>query len=46
VDDIRVIGSTGASWDSWFDGEGMTADFMDEREQPARQEREAFNTQI
>jgi len=38
----RVITPVGESWDSWFDGEGVTADFMTEREQPADQEREAF----
>lgn len=38
----RVITPAGESWDSWFDGEGVTADFMAQREQPADQEREAF----
>ena len=38
----RIISPAGESWDSWFDGEGVTADFMAEREQPADQEREAF----
>ncbi|HGW5371076.1 antitoxin [Pseudomonas aeruginosa] len=38
----RIITPAGESWDSWFDGEGVTADFMAEREQPADQEREAF----
>ncbi|MCO8168278.1 antitoxin [Pseudomonas sp. 21LCFQ02] len=46
--DVIVIGRTriltpaGESWDSWFDGEGVTADFMTDREQPADQERESF----
>lgn len=46
--DIVVVGRTriltpaGESWDSWFDSEGVTADFMTQREQPADQEREAF----
>lgn len=31
-----------SSWDSWFDGEGVTEDFMGEREQPTDQEREGF----
>jgi antitoxin VapB len=30
------------AWDSWFDGESVTAGFMSEREQPKEQEREAF----
>ncbi len=38
----RLIAPTEESWNSWFDGEGVTADFMAEREQPADQEREAF----
>ncbi|HCN4561792.1 TPA: AbrB/MazE/SpoVT family DNA-binding domain-containing protein, partial [Escherichia coli] len=29
-------------WDSWFDGENVSADFMDIRDQPAMQERESF----
>nr|WP_218036291.1 type II toxin-antitoxin system VapB family antitoxin [Sphingobium sp. 15-1] len=39
---VRIITPAGEAWDSWFDGEGVTADFMSEREQPAHQEREAF----
>ena len=42
VGNARLVAPCGASWDSWFDGEGVTADFMAEREQPANQEREAF----
>lgn len=38
----RIITPAGEAWDSWFDGEGVTADFMVGREQPAAQEREAF----
>ncbi|KAF1031230.1 MAG: Antitoxin VapB [Pseudomonas sp.] len=38
----RIITPAGESWDSWFDGEGVTADFMAEREQPEEQERESF----
>ena len=46
--DVVAIGRTrintpaGESWDSWFDDEGVTAEFMTEREQPADQEREEF----
>jgi Virulence-associated protein and related proteins len=38
----RVITPVGESWDSWFDGEGASTDFMSTREQPAEQEREGF----
>jgi len=38
----RIITPAGEAWDSWFDGDGVTADFMAEREQPADQERETF----
>lgn len=38
----RIISPVGESWDIWFDGEGVTADFMAEREQPADQERDRF----
>lgn len=38
----RIITPAGEAWDSWFDGEGVTADFMSEREQPEHQEREAI----
>ncbi len=35
----RIITPAGESWDSWFDGENVSADFMDIRDQPAMQER-------
>ena len=38
----RVITPAGESWDSWFDGDSVSPDFMAEREQPADQERESF----
>lgn len=38
----RIITPVGESWDSWFDGVGVTPDFMVQREQPADQEREPF----
>lgn len=38
----RIIAPVDESWDSWFEGEGVTPDFMSEREQPADQEREAL----
>jgi antitoxin VapB len=36
----RLIVPAGAAWESWFDGEGVTSDFMNTREQPSEQERE------
>lgn len=36
----RLIAPAGTAWDSWFDGLGVTEDFMAEREQPPDQERE------
>ena len=38
----RIITPAGESWDSWFAGENVSADFMDIRDQPAMQERESF----
>lgn len=38
----RIITPAGESWDSWFDGENVSDDFMTSRDQPAMQEREAF----
>ncbi len=38
----RIITPAGQSWDSWFDGEGVTSDFMVGREEPADQDRESF----
>lgn len=38
----RLIVPAGEGWDSWFDGEGVTDDFMSLRDQPADQERESF----
>ena len=38
----RIITPAGESWDSWFDGDSVSADFMNDREQPAVQEREPF----
>ncbi|MBF8224006.1 type II toxin-antitoxin system VapB family antitoxin [Halomonas sp. 328] len=39
---MRIITPVGESWDSWFDGEDVSADFMAEREQPAEQHREGL----
>lgn len=38
----RLITPAGESWDSWFDGLGVSDDFMPERDQPLQQERAAF----
>ena len=38
----RLITPAGESWDHWFDGLGVSDDFMSEREQPALQQRESF----
>lgn len=38
----RILTPAGESWDSWFDGEGVTADFMTDRAQPGDQERESL----
>ena len=38
----RIITPAGEAWDSWFDEEGVTADFMCERDQPLEQERETL----
>ncbi len=38
----RIITPAGETWDSWFDGPGVTQDFMNQRSQPPVQEREGF----
>ena len=42
IGNTRVIAPVEASWDAWFDGPDVSADFMDTREQPADQSHEAF----
>ncbi len=39
---IRILTPAGEAWGCWFDGLGVSDDFMGERAQPAVQEREAF----
>lgn len=39
----RIITPASEAWDSWFDDEPVSTDFMGERDQPAVQAREAFN---
>jgi antitoxin VapB len=38
----RIITPAGTSWDAWFDGLGVSDDFMTSREQPPDQERESL----
>ena len=38
----RIITPAGEGWDSWFDGDNVSADFMTHRQQPEDQERESF----
>jgi len=38
----RILVPVGEEWSSWFDGPGVSDDFMVERSQPAPQEREAL----
>jgi antitoxin VapB len=38
----RIIAPAGESWDSWFEAEGVTHDYMTDRDQPVDQEREAL----
>ena len=38
----RLITPAGEGWDSWFDGPGVSDDFLADREQPANQERESL----
>ncbi len=42
VGNARIITPAGESWDYWFDGPGVSEDFMAERDQPADQHRESF----
>lgn len=36
----RLIVPYGDAWSSWFDDEGVSDDFMEDREQPEQQQRE------
>ena len=42
VGDTRIITPAGRSWDNWFDGPGVSSDFMTTREQPRDQGRESL----
>ena len=38
----RIITPAGESWDSWFESEGVSDDFIDSRQQPEHQNREGL----
>lgn len=38
----RLITPAGESWDLWFDSDGVSEDFMSEREQPDQQQRDSL----
>jgi antitoxin VapB len=42
VGKARLITPAESTWDSWFDTEGATDDFMSDREQPEDQDRDPF----
>ena len=42
VGNTRIITPAGETWDQWFDGPGVSDDFIFSREQPADQERETL----
>ncbi|HRP23813.1 type II toxin-antitoxin system VapB family antitoxin [Thauera sp.] len=42
IGNTRIITPAEASWDAWFDGPDVSADFMSNRDQPADQVREAW----
>jgi len=42
IGNTRIITPAGGSWDVWFDGVGVSDDFMCERLQPEDQLREAL----
>lgn len=42
VGESRIITPANRSWAAWFAGEGVSADFMVQREQPEPQERDTF----
>jgi len=42
VGNMRIITPVDESWDQWFDGPGISDDFLSDREQPEDQEREVL----
>ena len=39
---MRILVPAGESWESWCNGEGVSADFMEDRGQPSEQIRETL----
>ncbi len=42
IGNTRIITPAGESWDQWFDGHGVSDDFMNCRDQPLDQQRETL----
>ena len=42
IGNARLITPAGKSWDTWFDGDGVSEDFMENRDQPRDQVRDKF----
>jgi antitoxin VapB len=42
VGEIRIITPSGRRWDDWFDGPGVSDDFMAERERLEEQQKESL----
>lgn len=42
IGNTRIISPAGTSWDTWFDGPGVSEDFLAERDQPLDQHRETL----
>jgi antitoxin VapB len=42
VGQCRLLTPAGSSWAAWFEGPGVSDDFLPQREQPQDQEREEF----
>jgi len=42
IGNTRIITPAGESWDQWFDGPGVSNDFMLDRDQPTDQARETL----
>ena len=42
IGNMRMISPVSQSWDEWFNGPGVSSDFMTERKQPQDQRRETL----
>ncbi|GAB6907350.1 conserved hypothetical protein [Desulfosarcina cetonica] len=42
IGNCRVISPAGQTWNEWFDGPGVSPDFMSERQQPEDLQRETL----